>query len=287
MMFRTAKSGNRRRKLIWMTLISLSAPLACGLVEAAEGPSPCAKEGALERQVIPRDAVIGGAESTRVQLYKTHPSECAGGNACQATASLVAGEGVQVIRTCGGYVRVRYFGESGISTGWIKTTALEDKREDNVDAQPWKVTASSMRDLPAFLEGYYSTPAQHCIRFDENMEPQPCDSHQRDCMVIKRVDDRHAQFSVYSPQVNGAVCKADGIAELDGTELIYEDRDKSSPTVGSGLRFDVLQGEVVLRAFTGPGSVPQPFCGHGAQLDQFAISLNDRQEIKQQACPVP
>jgi hypothetical protein len=103
-------------------------------------------------------------------------------------------------------------------------------------------------------------------------------------MVIKRVDDRRVQFHVVSPQINGFICDAEGAAELNGPELVYQDRDPNSEDFGSGVRFNVQDGKVVLRVFTGPGVTRVPFCRAHGDLSGVAFSLHERRELKQQPC---
>jgi hypothetical protein len=50
------------------------------------------------------------------------------------------------------------------------------------------------------VEGYYSAPSRICPH-SANNNSKPCDMSDTDCLQIKKIDDRHARFDVYSVQV--------------------------------------------------------------------------------------
>lgn len=284
------RNRSRTRSCVLVPLILFHTFLfSSEFAEAANGTPPCVTDASsFDPPAILRKAIVVASEGRRVRLYRNHPSECSAStdSTCEGKAYLVPGDLVEVAGVCGGYARVKYVGKSRVFTGWVESTALKAPLEITADACDLKSAALSASDLPARLEGYYSTSGRYCSERDDGVL-KPCDPPVLDCMVIKRVDDKHARFHVYSTQVNGSVCEAEGVAEVSGVGLVYRDRDQSSLALGKGFYIDVVNGKIIFRYFSEPDPVTHLplFCGAQARLDLIAFTLKERKAFGQHSCP--
>jgi len=230
--------------------------------------------------------VIVGRAGDHVRLYRKHPGECAGNDlrACEGKAYLIPGDRVEAASTCGGYVHVRYVGQSRTSVGWVERTALREVGA--VAAVPGRGDdAHPSSDILADVEGYY-TSTGHCWTYDgPGNSPLPCGSLPDTCMIIKRIDASHAALSIESVQGNGHDCGTSGVADLRGKELIYVQTNKHDADDGNGITIDLNGPELKLDYIRGAlGRSEQPFCAINANLQGIAFKKSDREAIAGRTC---
>jgi hypothetical protein len=254
-------------------LLSLALVFSSTIVKAADAKPSCATGlSDFERPQTLRSAVIIGTEGSRIPLYKKHPTECSGADAtvCRGKAYLVPGDRVEVASACGGYARVRYVNNSRISTGWVQEIAL---RDEGTASSP-----SARNDFLSQIEGYYEAPGRDCSSFEGGKEV-PCDPPSTDCLRIRKIDDQHAKFDVYSVQRNRSQCEVEGVADFRDGTLNYVERDPREMAAGDRLIIHFDKGQIAFEVVPGPNEVPgtiSSFCGAQASLLNVHFLLKDK-----------
>jgi hypothetical protein len=137
------------------------------------------------------------------------------------------------------------------------------------------VLAASDTGFLEQLEGYYSAPTKLCSTLEED-HLAPCDPPDTDCMLIDKVDDRHAKVYVYSVQTNGSQCELEGVAELHGKTLRYIEHDKNLPSFGEGLDITVTDGKITFKYLSDKEAARHAFCGMRGSLDWVEFPLQSR-----------
>jgi hypothetical protein len=79
---------------------------------------------------------IFGPVGSHVHLYRRHPALCGSADAvtCEGKAYLVPEDVVDVGKTCGDYVRVRYTGKASLSIGWVEKKSIGTNANSAVGA---------------------------------------------------------------------------------------------------------------------------------------------------------
>jgi hypothetical protein len=131
------------------------------------------------------------------------------------------------------------------------------------------------------IEGYYAAPSPYCS--DE--QGKRCDPPLQQCLLIRRVDSRHAKFSFYSVQLYGDSCAAEGVADLRDNKLVYTDENpKDVVSNEQGIVIAISGDRVRLKYLKEPQAGTLAFCGAHANLERIEFRLSDRQPVDHQKC---
>lgn len=147
------------------------------------------------------------------------------------------------------------------------------------------IVAVSDVGLVERLQGYYSAPSRICASSGQGSS-KGCQMSDTDCMRIRKIDDGHAKFYVYSVQENGAQCEVEGVAESKGDVLLYKDTDADDSEFGKGFTIAITKGKITFKYLSEPDPrVHQPpFCGAQASMDRVAFSLQGKLPLGSQEC---
>lgn len=141
--------------------------------------------------------------------------------------------------------------------------------------------AVSDSDLIKRMEGYYLVPSQYCSELDGSAL-KPCDPVPHDCLLIRKIDDSHAQVNVYSVQTNGHQCEAAGIAQRVGDKLLFTEQG----IVGHGSQFEIaiVGKSIKLRYPVDPGLGIPAFCGARGRIDRLEFPLKVAKPTTNHTC---
>lgn len=149
----------------------------------------------------------------------------------------------------------------------------------------WPVFATSDDGLLDRISGYYTAPAKFCSSFD-GTKWQPCDPMPTDCFVMKKVDEKHGRFWLYSTQAAG-LCLVTGVAERVGSNSLRytEHNPEEVLNYGKSFSIEVIGGYITFRYAQEPQSgADTPFCGVGGRLDRLRFAIKDREVVHDGVC---
>ena len=126
-------------------------------------------------------------------------------------------------------------------------------------------------DLLRRIEGTYEIPSE-CTTINTTGH-EPCGSHVKDRLSIRRLSERTAEFDLYSVQINGHQCNVSGIAQLKGDSLTYVDPESQNQDPGQGLRIQITSLALVLD-YLKPVRIRPPFCGMRAYVSRLRFPLS-------------
>ena len=135
------------------------------------------------------------------------------------------------------------------------------------------------------LDGYYEVPSANCT--ESNGDDQTsCSEHQKDCLLISKVDDSHADFAVVSTQINLNTCDVAGVAVLEGNKLSYQSQDRDDDNdFGKKFYMLVKGGYITFKYAPGTESgIRAPYCGQRARLDWIKFPLAVKQPTNNHSC---
>lgn len=149
-------------------------------------------------------------------------------------------------------------------------------------ALSWPVFASSDGGLLDRISGSYTAPAKYCSYAGGEGKWTPCHPPQTECLVIKKLDERHARFAVYSPQAHESICEVTGIAEVAGKNRLTYTENNANEVLNYHKSFsiEVTGASVTFRYSKEPESgADTPFCGVGGRLDNIRFLIKDREAL--------
>ena len=146
------------------------------------------------------------------------------------------------------------------------------------------LAGASSSKLIDSLDGYYEVPSANCTESDGD-EQAPCSEHQKDCLLISKIDDSHANFAVASTQINLNSCGVEGVAVLEGNKLSYESQDRNDDMFGKKFYIFVKGGYITFKYAPGAETEAQaPYCGERARLDWIKFPLAVKQPTNNHSC---
>jgi hypothetical protein len=147
------------------------------------------------------------------------------------------------------------------------------------------LTGASSSKLIDSLNGYYEVPSADCTVSDGD-EQTPCSAQFKDCLLISKIDDSHANFAVASTQINLNSCGVEGVAVLEGNKLSYQSQDRDDDEVfGKKFYMFVKGGYITFKYAPGAESgIRAPYCGQRARLDWIKFPLAVKQPTNNHSC---
>jgi hypothetical protein len=71
------------------------------------------------------------------------------------------------------------------------------------------------------IQGYYSVPSVNCT-----LSGRSCKKKFKDCLLVKKIDQKSAEVEIFSTQANQHLCGVKGVARvIDGKLVLYFDAD--------------------------------------------------------------
>lgn len=135
------------------------------------------------------------------------------------------------------------------------------------------------------LDGYYEVPSANCT-VSEGDEQIPCSERSKDCLLISKIDDSHANFTIASTQINLNSCDVEGVAVLEGNKLSYQSQDRDDDfDFGKKFYMLVKGGYITFKYAPGAESgIRAPYCGQRARLDWIKFPLAVKQPSNNHSC---
>lgn len=134
------------------------------------------------------------------------------------------------------------------------------------------------------VQGYYSAPARYCTELSGD-RLVPCASGNRDCMLIKRVDQSHVQLRIYSVQANGHQCGVSGIAAVRDGQIEYVGGVQDGPDRGKHVIIAMEGGRLTIHYRKDDDSVSRaPVCANEARLDLLQFSIDSKRPVGTNVC---
>jgi len=139
---------------------------------------------------------------------------------------------------------------------------------------------SSASDSIDNMRGYYSSPSTRCTKFSDSKDDFiSCEREFRDCLMIKRIDQKTADVEIYSTQANQHVCAVNGTAKIiNGKLILYLGVDGKE----QHLSFISKNNRVLIKQHAPIGQQVEN-CGVHANFDGLSFKMVDR-EINKHRC---
>jgi hypothetical protein len=113
------------------------------------------------------------------------------------------------------------------------------------------------------VQGYYSAPSG-CT-----LAGKSCKKKFKDCLLIKKIDQKSAEVEVFSTQANQHICAAKGVAKvIDGKLVLYFDAETGAAV--QHLSF-IPQGKGMVIEYKVPAGGEKMNCAPHASFDGLAF----------------
>lgn len=272
----------RRGIFIVGVFLACALPVTGRATPATEPAAECASgDEDFNGSRQPRHAVIVGPAASHIRLYRQDPRSCATADAvpgCEGKAYLIPGDEVVVGSGCGDFLHVRYVGKR-TSTGWVDARAVRWTQAGESHSGP-----EAAQDFLSRIVGYYVSSGL-CSETHNGQPAERCGEGWDTCMIIKRIDQSHAELHIESFQTNGHECGVSGVAQVADSQLTYVQGVEHDEDDGRGFTVRLEGDELKIRYIDdGQAHDTNAFCAINANLERVTFKQKDRQAIAGHTC---